>query len=84
MLINLFWCDRIKLRGAAENGKRFAFRQSEYILRTSGILGVIQVENKGKGTEDDVWNNSRYCRYCSDDDQYRRHGGQYHTKRKER
>lgn len=31
--------------GVTLNGKRFTFRQNEYILRTSGILEVIHMEN---------------------------------------
>lgn len=31
--------------GVTLNGKRFTFRQNDYILRTSGILGVIHMEN---------------------------------------
>ena len=31
--------DRLYLRGVTENGKRFAFRQGEYILRASSIFG---------------------------------------------
>ncbi len=31
--------------GVTLNGKRYTFRQNEYILRTSGILGVIHLEN---------------------------------------
>ena len=30
---------KLCLWGATENGKRFAFRQSEYILRASSIFG---------------------------------------------
>lgn len=41
------------------------------------------MENKVKGTRYDVGNNSRYCWYCSDDYQYRCHGDQYLTDRKE-
>lgn len=33
-----------------QNGKRFAFRQNGYILRTSSIIGVIQMGNLTKGT----------------------------------
>ena len=29
---------------------RFAFRQNKYILRASGILEVIRMENEGNGT----------------------------------
>ena len=36
--------------GAIQTVMRFAFRQNEYILRTSGILEVIQLENLMKGT----------------------------------
>ena len=61
-----------------ENGKRFAFRLSpEYILRTSGILEVILVENTVKGKGYDVGNNSWAHRYCSDGYQYHRHHYQY-------
>jgi len=38
--------------GYARNGKRFAFCQNVFILRTSGILEVIHMENTGKGTKD--------------------------------
>lgn len=38
--------------GCYLNGKRFAFRQNEYILRSSSISEVIHMENKTKGTLD--------------------------------
>ena len=60
MLIFSFTSGKIYLWGATENGKRFAFCQSEYILRTSSMLEVIPMENKAKGTRHDVGNNSRY------------------------
>jgi len=39
ILIYIYFYDRLYLWGVIENGKRFAFRQSEYILRTSSIFG---------------------------------------------
>ncbi len=40
-------------KGVILNGKRFAFRQNEYVLRTSGILEVVhRMENKMKGTNE--------------------------------
>ena len=69
--------------GATENGKRFAFCQNEYILRTSSILEVILMENKVKGTRYGVGNNSRYSWYCSDDYQYHCYINQYHTDHRE-
>ena len=38
-LIYSFTSDKLCSWGVTENGKRFAFRQSEYILRTSSIFG---------------------------------------------
>lgn len=38
-LIYIYGCDIIFLWGVTENDKRFAFRRSEYSLRTSSIYG---------------------------------------------
>ena len=83
LLIYLHIFDKLYSWGVTEHGKRFAFRQSEYILRTSSIFGGVQMENKVKGITYDVRNDSQYCWYCSDGYQYYCHDDQYHTECKE-
>ena len=69
--------------GAAKTGKRFAFCQNEYILRTSGTVEVVHMENNAKGTRYDGRNSRRYCRYCCNNYQYYCNNYQYHANCKE-
>jgi len=48
LLINLLAYGKIDSWGATENGKRFAFRRNEYILRASSIFGS---DTNGKYSE---------------------------------
>ena len=69
-------------RGCCQNGKRFAFRQSENILRTSSI---IRGDTNGKFNERYIndRNSGWRCRYCSYDDQYYRDRDQYRADQSE-